>query len=583
MGSASAVPWRSNLGVLAQTVAEHAVDDPILLTLQGARRLPEHLRGTAARGLTTLGTAAGGVPAAVGFHMLGATEDAQERLAAAEGIRYAPARADVLVHLSAFEDAAAVLEAVPPASRGAAWHAAASRLAHHTGDLDAAVRHARVHRRNRALARRMAGEREALTGDWPTLPRETGYTPRPGRVLHVLTNSLPHTRSGYAQRSHAILRAQAEAGLQVSAVTRPGYPVQVGVPWARAVDVVDGIEYHRLTPSRLAQGQAARVRQHAALLLEVVRAERPALLHTTTHYVNAMAVCAVAEACGIPWVYEVRGRLADTWAATRGPAATASPRYAAFTAREAQAARAADAVVTLGEGMRQTLVTEGVDPERIVLAPNAVDARFEAPPPSRATARNHLGLDPDGRYVGTVSSIVDYEGLDLLVRAAARLAPEHPRLRLRIVGDGVALPGLRVLAHRLGIADICEFPGRVAREDAVWHHSALDVFCVPRRDLPVTRAVTPMKSVEASAIGRPVVASDLPALAELVEDGVTGELFRAEDLDAFVAALGRLLSRPEEAERLGRAGRDWALATRTWSSNVTRYRDLYTALGVTDA
>ncbi|WP_439248008.1 glycosyltransferase family 4 protein [Micrococcus luteus] len=583
MGSASAVPWRSNLGVLAQTVAEHAVDDPILLTLQGARRLPEHLRGTAARGLTTLGTAAGGVPAAVGFHMLGATEDAQERLAAADGIRYAPARADVLVHLSAFEDAAAVLEAVPPASRGAAWHAAASRLAHHTGDLDAAVRHARVHRRNRALARRMAGEREALTGDWPTLPRETGYTPRPGRVLHVLTNSLPHTRSGYAQRSHAILRAQAEAGLQVSAVTRPGYPVQVGVPWARAVDVVDGIEYHRLTPSRLAQGQAARVRQHAALLLELVRAERPALLHTTTHYVNAMAVCAVAEACGIPWVYEVRGRLADTWAATRGPAATASPRYAAFTAREAQAARAADAVVTLGEGMRQTLVTEGVDPERIVLAPNAVDARFEAPPPSRATARNHLGLDPDGRYVGTVSSIVDYEGLDLLVRAAARLAPEHPRLRLRIVGDGVALPGLRVLAHRLGIADICEFPGRVAREDAVWHHSALDVFCVPRRDLPVTRAVTPMKSVEASAIGRPVVASDLPALAELVEDGVTGELFRAEDLDAFVAALGRLLSRPEEAERLGRAGRDWALATRTWSSNVTRYRDLYTALGVTDA
>ena len=583
MGSASAVPWRSNLGVLAQTVAEHAVDDPILLTLQGARRLPEHLRGTAARGLTTLGTAAGGVPAAVGFHMLGATEDAQERLAAADGIRYAPARADVLVHLSAFEDAAAVLEAVPPASRGAAWHAAASRLAHHTGDLDAAVRHARVHRRNRALARRMAGEREALTGDWPTLPRETGYTPRPGRVLHVLTNSLPHTRSGYAQRSHAILRAQAEAGLQVSAVTRPGYPVQVGVPWARAVDVVDGIEYHRLTPSRLAQGQAARVRQHAALLLELVRAERPALLHTTTHYVNAMAVRAVAEACGIPWVYEVRGRLADTWAATRGPAATASPRYAAFTAREAQAARAADAVVTLGEGMRQTLVTEGVDPERIVLAPNAVDARFEAPPPSRATARQHLGLDPDGRYVGTVSSIVDYEGLDLLVRAAARLAPEHPRLRLRIVGDGVALPGLRVLAHRLGIADICEFPGRVAREDAVWHHSALDVFCVPRRDLPVTRAVTPMKSVEASALGRPVVASDLPALAELVEDGVTGELFRAEDLDAFVAALGRLLSRPEEAERLGRAGRDWALATRTWSSNVTRYRDLYTALGVTDA
>lgn len=583
MGAASPVPWRANLGVLAQTVAEHAVDDPVLLALQGSRRLPDRLSAPAARALAALGPVAGGVPAAVGLHMAGDARAAHDRLATASGPRSAPARADVLVHLAAFDDAAAVLEAVPPARRGAAWHAAAARLAHHTGDLDGAVRHARVHRRNRALAARMAGEREALTGDWPTLPREPGYLPRPGHVLHVLTNSLPHTRSGYAQRSHAILRAQADAGLHVSAVTRPGYPVQVGVPWARAVDVVDGITYRRLTPSRLAQGQAARVRQHADLLLELVRAERPALLHTTTHYVNAMAVRAVAEACGIPWVYEVRGRLADTWASTRGPAAAGSARHAAFTSREAEAARAADAVVTLGEGMRDALIAEGVDRERIVLAPNAVDARFEAEPPSRADARARLGLDPDAQYVGTVSSIVDYEGLDLLLRAVARLAPNHPRLRLRIAGDGVALPGLRVLAERLGIAGICDVPGRVAREDVLWHHAALDVFCVPRRDLAVTRTVTPMKSVEASAVGRPVVASDLPALAELVEDGVTGRLFRAEDLDALVEVLADLLARPAEADRLGRAGRDWALATRTWTGNAARYRDLYSSLGVTDA
>lgn len=583
MGPASPVPWRANLGVLAQTVVEHAVDDPVLLALQGSRRLPDRLSAPATRALAALGPVAGGVPAAVGLHMAGDARAAHDRLATASGPRSAPARADVLVHLAAFEDAAAVLEAVPPARRGAAWHAAAARLAHHTGDLDGAVRHARVHRRNRALAARMAGEREALTGDWPTLPRASGYLPRPGRVLHVLTNSLPHTPSGYAQRSHAILRAQADAGLHVSAVTRPGYPVQVGVPWARAVDVVDGIAYRRLAPSRLAQGQAARVRQHAELLLELVSAERPALLHTTTHYVNAMAVRAVAEACGIPWVYEVRGRLADTWASTRGPAAAGSARHAAFTAREAEAARAADAVVTLGEGMRDALVAEGVDRQRIVLAPNAVDARFETEPPSRADARARLRLDPDAQYVGTVSSIVDYEGLDLLVRAVARLAPEHPRLRLRIAGDGVALPGLRVLAERLGIAGICDFPGRVAREDVLWHHAALDVFCVPRRDLAVTRTVTPMKSVEASAVGRPVVASDLPALAELVEDGVTGRLFRAEDLDALVEVLAELLARPAEAARLGRAGRDWALATRTWTGNAARYRDLYSSLGVTNA
>ncbi|TFI17767.1 glycosyltransferase WbuB, partial [Micrococcus endophyticus] len=85
------------------------------------------------------------------------------------------------------------------------------------------------------------------------LPREAGYAPEPGRVLHVLTNSLPHTGSGYAQRSHSILASLRAEGFDVAAVTRPGYPVQIGVPWAAGRDTVDGIDYHRLLPARLAQ------------------------------------------------------------------------------------------------------------------------------------------------------------------------------------------------------------------------------------------------------------------------------------------------------------------------------------------
>ena len=106
------------------------------------------------------------------------------------------------------------------------------------------------------------------------------------------------------------------------------------------------------------------------------------------------------------------------------------------------------------------------------------------------------------------------------------------------------------------------------------------MFTVPRRDLPVTRAVTPMKTVEASATGRPVVASDLPALAELVEDGRTGLLVPAEDPAALATALDRLAEDPAERARLGAAGRDWALQTRTWEANARRYRALYDRLGV---
>ena len=74
----------------------------------------------------------------------------------------------------------------------------------------------------------LPGNSRLLEGAAPSLARRGYFTPVPGRVLHLLTNSLPHTASGYAQRSHSILVAQQQAGWEVLAVTRLGYPVQVG-------------------------------------------------------------------------------------------------------------------------------------------------------------------------------------------------------------------------------------------------------------------------------------------------------------------------------------------------------------------
>ncbi|MGM7669984.1 glycosyltransferase family 4 protein [Microbacterium sp. A93] len=579
-------PWLRNAALTLQTVREHVVDDPVQLILQVSRRAPHRASHLIGRVLSRAGGLAGGVPAAIGHELLGDRPEAVqalEREAGATGSATSEVhRADAALGLGEPELAARLLDRVAPRRRAAPWAASAARLAAYNGDLDAAVEFAVRDDRNRNLARRMIGERDAFRSSPIRVPPVTARPPVPGRIMHVLTNSLPYTGSGYAQRSHSILRSLTDLGFDVGAMTRPGYPVQIGVPWAGIQDTVDGITYHRLLPGRLAQGQADRLDQHARLLSEAVHRFRPALLHTTTHFTNGVVTDAVARAHGIPWVYEVRGQLADTWASTRGPGARDSERYRLFRQREAEVARRADAVVTLGEGMRDVLVGDGVDPERIVICPNAVGDVFLNPPKDQAQARRHLGLhEAEGTFVvGTVSSIVDYEGLDTLLRAVALLSPRLPGLRLHVAGDGVALPGLKTLARQLGIEGRCHFPGRVQREDAPWHHAALDVFVVPRRDLPVTRSVTPMKSVEASASARPVVASDLPALAELVDSGTTGLLVPAGDDRALAAALERLAGDPRERHRMGRAGRDWALQSRTWAGNAERYRDLYAGLGV---
>lgn len=556
-----------NLRLASATVLDHAGEDPFVLAMQVSRRLPRWAAGPAARGLVAL--PGGGVLPPLGQYMLGnhnATISGLHRCLSARSPRTRLRAADVALAAQQPALADQLLATVGAGTRGRPSVQARRRW--YAGAMTDAVRSLDSVKGAGRQQQRLASELEVFSGFRPQLPATAGYVPQPGVVLHLLTNSLPHTQSGYAQRSHSFLRAQSEDGFSVHAVTRIGYPVQVGRLGARDTDVVDGVTYHRLLPSTLPKGMAARLQKQAEEVLVLARRLRPEVIHTTTHFVNGLVAREVAASLGIPWVYEVRGQLADTWAASRPEEARASERYRLFRRREAEVAADADLVVTLGEAMRNEVLGTDLPPRKVMLLPNAVGEAFLDEPMASSDARATLGLVREGLVVGTVSSLVDYEGLDDLLRAIALLAPEYPSLRGLIVGDGASAPGLKALAADLGIADRVSFPGRVPRDLAPLYHQALDVFVVPRKDLPVTRTVTPLKPVEALASGRPVIASDLPALREIVAEGTTGAFFRPGDPGSLAGMLGSLLDDRNRREKLGRAGRRYVLAERTWASNA---------------
>ncbi|XAS62931.1 glycosyltransferase family 4 protein [Micrococcaceae bacterium Sec5.8] len=562
--------------------SSHLTDDPLLLLLQFSRRFPTRLvrqLSVAVLRLTPRRSAA--LPSLIACLVTGDHAELQRRLQLAADANVVGERAlrlaDVALaaHLPAEADNfLARVEGTPGLARVRA------RRFWYDGAVSDAVAvlpdNAPAGRGQRA---RLAAELTVLSGATPMLePRS--YNAVPGRVLHLLTNSLPHTSSGYAQRSHSILMAQQAAGWEVLAVTRLGYPVQVGKILARSIDVVDGIRYRRLLPHRLAATLDARLQQQAEQLLDLVLEFKPSVLHTTTHYVNAVTVRAVAQAVGIPWVYEVRGQLADTWASTRGKAARESERYRLFQEREAEVMQDADLVVTLGTAMKANIVAAGIPAAKVLIAPNAVGGGYLGEPLDTVSARRELGLNESGQYIGTVSSLVAYEGLEYLIEAFILLAPRFPDLKLLIVGDGLSRSALEGLALESGFGERIIFSGRVDREQAVRYHQALDVFVVPRQDLEVTRSVTPLKPVEAMACARPVVASRLPALAEIVEDGVTGCLAKAGDPGALAEAIEELLSNPPLAQEMGAAGRTRVLRERTWAANVVALAAELEKLGV---
>ncbi|SNT40736.1 Glycosyltransferase involved in cell wall bisynthesis [Streptosporangium subroseum] len=399
-----------------------------------------------------------------------------------------------------------------------------------------------------------------------------------GRVLHCVTNALPYTQAGYTVRTHRIVTAQRAAGLDPHVVTSWGWPMMQGHADATPYEEIDGTPYHRLIPSGEVPFESqGRMIRGAGEVTELVRTLRPQVLHAATDHRNGSVALAVRDRTGTPMVYEVRGFLEETWA-SRDPKRIGSQRHVLQRDREAFIMRSADAVVTLAETMATEIVERGVPREKIFLAPNAVDDSLLVAEYDGAAFRASYGIEPGEIVMGSVSSIVAYEGFATMISAAALLRDQGAPVKVLLVGDGVERAALLEQVEELGLGDIAILPGRVGPEEALQAQSAIDIFVCPREDLRVCRLVTPLKPVEAMALGKPVVLSDLPALSELVGTDGAGLLVPAGDPEALAKAIAGLRDDPERRAVMGEAGRAEVASKRTWSRIAETYRDIYQSI-----
>lgn len=403
-----------------------------------------------------------------------------------------------------------------------------------------------------------------------------GRDARPLRVLHVVTNALPEVQAGYTIRTQGIAESQRGAGIDAHVVTRLGFPVDSGALAASRDFVHQTVPTHRLLPLRgLPVLAHERIRVGADALTRLAECLEIDVLHAHSKHENGQVALLAGERLGLPVVYEARGFLEETWRSRGGD--PASDYYLLSKEAETACMRAADAVVAVSRAMVTDIVTRGIPAAKVNLVGNAVSAEFLEPAPDATRLRARLGIAEDAVAVGMVSTLNDYEGIDLLIDAVA--AVDDPRLVLLVVGDGPALADLqRRAAERLG-PDRATFTGRVPHDEAHAHHAALDVFCVPRLRTPVTELVPPLKPLEAMATARPVVVSDLPPLLELVGDGLDTEprglAATAGDAASWSEALRRLLYDSTLRADLGAAGRNWVAEHRTWKAAAATYAGIY--------
>ncbi len=440
------------------------------------------------------------------------------------------------------------------------------------------------------ISDRVEGELRALQPGWlPTTdgrepaarPGPTVLRPERGRILHFLTNSLPFKQVGYTVRAQQIARAQKAASLDPHMVTRAGFPMNEGFIGAQAEETVDGVPYYRLAPElppgmRLDQLLEMNVGEASRLIERL----RPAAIHPTSNHPNAQVALALRARYGLPVIYEVRGFLEETWLSKMGPDAASSDKYRLSRANELACMQAADAIVTLSETMKADMVARGVEANKIVVVPNAVEIeRFPVPVrDDRLAAR--LGLRQGEIVIGYISSFVEYEGIRYLIEAGAHLRARGRPVKMLLVGDGNQRAALEQRARELSVEDVVIFTGRVPHQEILNYYSIIDVFVIPRTSARVSQLVTPLKPYEAMATQRAIVVSKVGALLEIVREGETGLAFEPEDSEDLADVVEPLLADPLERARLGEAARRWVIENRTWTQNGQRYRALYERLSV---
>ena len=397
------------------------------------------------------------------------------------------------------------------------------------------------------------------------------------RILHILDHSIP-LHSGYTFRTRSILREQRALGWETFHITGS----KQGESPAPE-ETVDGLHFYRTPAGKGMLSRLPVLNQKQVIdglvrrLEEVIPKVKPDVLHAHSPCLNAIAALRAGKKFGIPVVYEVRAFWEDA-AVDHGTSREFGLRYRLTRALETYALKNVDAVTTICEGLRKDIVARGIPASKVTVIPNAVDiGAFAVGGLADLALKHKLGLQ-DKRLIGFIGSFYAYEGLDVLLRAVPLMTPAMPDLRVLLVGGGPQEAQLKQLAKELGIEDKVVFTGRVPHAEVQRYYDLLDVLVYPRLSMRLTDLVTPLKPLEAMAQGRVLAASDVGGHLELIEDGKTGVLFKADDPRSLADKVGQLLERQQQWPALRAAGREYVESERNWPVSVARYKKIYGGL-----
>jgi glycosyltransferase involved in cell wall biosynthesis len=241
--------------------------------------------------------------------------------------------------------------------------------------------------------------------------------------------------------------------------------------------------------------------------------------------------------------------------------------------------RAADLIFVVSAVERGNLVAQGVGRERIVINPNGVDTDEFRQGCGGREIRRKLGID-EKIVVGFLGTFGPWHGAPVLARAATRTR-ERSRCHFLFVGDGDQRSVTEDILESTAARARATFTGRIAHNRVAAYLDACDILVSPHVCAADGSEFfgSPTKLFEYMAMARPVVASRLGQIADLIIDGENGLLVEQGDPDALARAIDRLAGDELLRARLGAAARQTVIEHYTWRHNAERVFNAVTGKG----
>ena len=387
------------------------------------------------------------------------------------------------------------------------------------------------------------------------------------KVLHILYQSLPNI-SGSSIRSRDILSNQLKLGIEPIVITSPFQnPKRNG----NSIEEIGGIKYYRTYSNNnelvnekkssffLQIKKFLRIIKFTQKVFKIAKNEQVDIIHAHAMFFCAIAAKITSISLNKPLIYEVRSLWEERYKKKN------FFNYIVFsfiTCLETFCMFLADHIITINQNLKIELKKRLLlKNQKITVVENAVDLERVV---DSEINRSELVFG----YIGTISPI---EGLDLLITAFKNLGIKN---KLLIFGTGIELENLKKLSIE---NNNIKFRGKVSNSEIFKAYNQIDIIVNPRISTYLTNSVTPLKTLEAMAYKKIVLASDVGGMKELIKDGGNGILFKSESLPELEKALLKILERDDLNKIIDNAY-NYIFKERNWYYNTKLYKKLYSDL-----